>query len=75
MIFKATQLQKIPQSSFDTSETELDYFHQKVSVRVPSRVVERLKTYDLRKLRNFQKIPEMLGFDGEYQAVQPRAKF
>ena len=29
---------------FTTSETELDYYHQKVSVQVPSRVAERLKT-------------------------------
>ena len=26
-------------------------------------------------LGNFEKIPEMLGFDGEYPAVQPKAKF
>ena len=29
----------------------------------------------LRKLGNFKKIPEMLGFDGEYPAIQPNAKF
>ena len=29
---------------FTTSETELDYYHQKVSARVASRVAERLKT-------------------------------
>ena len=29
----------------------------------------------LRKLGNFKKIPEMLGFDGKYPAVQPKAKF
>ena len=28
-----------------------------------------------RKLGNFNKIPEMLGFDGEYPAVHPKAKF
>ena len=44
---------------------ELDYHHQKVNVRVASRVAERLKAHDLRKLENFKKIPEMLGFDGE----------
>ena len=42
---------------------------------VASRVAERLKTEDLRKLENFKKIPEMLGFDGEYPAVYPKAKF
>ena len=29
---------------FTTSETELDYYYQKVNVRVASRVDERLKT-------------------------------
>ena len=65
----------LAQLFFTTSETELDYYHQKESVRVASRVAEQLKTKDLRKLRILQKIPEMLGFDGEYPAVQPKAKF
>ena len=60
---------------FTTSETELGYYHQKVNVRVASRVAERLKTYDLRKLGNFKKIPEMLEFDGELPVVHPKAKF
>ena len=34
----------LTQLFFTTSETELDYYHQKVNVRVASRVVERLKT-------------------------------
>ena len=50
---------------FTTSETELDYYHQKVN----GWVAERLKTYDLRK------IPEMFGFNDEYPAVHPKAKF
>ena len=58
-----------------TSETELNYYHQKVNVRVASRVVERIKTEGLGKLGNFKKIPEMHGFDGEYPAVYPEAKF
>ena len=60
---------------FTTSEAELHYFHQNVSARVTSRVAEPLKTEDLRELGNFQKIPEMLGFHGEYSVVQPKAKF
>ena len=60
---------------FTTSETELDYYHQKVSVRVASRIAERLKTQDLRKLGNLKKIPEILGIDGEYPTVQPKSKF
>ena len=57
---------------FTTSETELGYYHQKVNVRVASRAAERLKTWDLRKLGNFKKIPKI--FDGEFPAVQPKAK-
>ena len=65
----------LTQIFFTTSETELDYYHQKVNVRGDSRGAERLKTQDLKKLVNFKKIPEILGFDGEYPAVQPKAKF
>ena len=43
---------------------ELDYYHQKVNVRVASRVSEQ-----------FNKISEMLGFEGEYPTVHPKAKF
>ena len=43
-----------------------------MNVRVASAVAERLK--DLRKLGNFKKITEMLGFDGKYPAVHPKAK-
>ena len=32
-----------------TSETELNYDHQKVNVHVASRVAEQIRTYDLRK--------------------------
>ena len=60
---------------FTISKTELDYYHQRWNVRVASQVVERLKTEDLRKLGNFKKIPEMLGFDGEYPATHPKGKF
>ena len=50
------------------SETERDYYHQKLNVRVASPVMERPKTQDLRKLRNFKKIPEMFETDDEYPA-------
>ena len=33
------------------SETELDYYHQKINVQVSSRVAKRFKTLDLSKLR------------------------
>ena len=35
----------------------------------------QLKTLDLRKLGNFKKIFEMLGFDDEYPAGHPKGKF
>ena len=76
-IFRQTWIKYLETSSilvqlfFTTSSTELDHYNQKVSVEV----VERLNTYILKKLRNFQKICEMLGFDGEYSVVQPNAKF
>ena len=60
---------------FTRSETEIYYYHQKANVQVDSRVPEWLKTKDLRKLGNFKKIIEMLGFDGEYPVVHPKAKF
>ena len=63
----------LSQLVFITSETKLDYYHQKVNVRVAWRVAERLK--DLSQLGNFKKIPEMLGFDGEYPAAPQKAKF
>ena len=60
----------LAQFLFTTSETEIDYYHQKVNV-----VAERLRTYDRRELGNFKKILLMLGFDGEYSAGHPNAKF
>ena len=45
-----------------------------MSVRVASRVAERLETYDLCKIENLKKIPEMLGFDSEHPAGQPKIK-
>ena len=51
----------LAQFIFTTSKTELDYYYQKVNVRVASRVVEWLKT--------------LLAFDGESSAGHPKAKF
>ena len=65
----------LAQFLFTTSEMELDYYHQKVRVRVASRVAKRLKTYDLKKLENFKKVFAMLGFDDEYLARNTKAKF
>ena len=62
----------LAQFAFTTSETELDWYHQKVNTRVASQVVERPKTQDLRKLGSYKKIHEMFGFNGEYPAVHPK---
>ena len=65
----------LAQFVFTTSETEPHYYHQKVNIRVASRVAKWLKTYNLRKLRKFKKIPEILGLDGEYPTVHPQVEF
>ena len=65
----------LAQFVFTTSEMEPHYYHQKVNIRVASRVAKWLKTYNLRKLRKFKKIPEILGLDGEYPTVHPQFEF
>ena len=57
-----------------TSKTELNYYYQKVNLRVASWVADRIKAY-LKKLGNFKKIPKMLQFDGEHPTSHPRGKF
>ena len=44
------------QIRFITSEKKLDIYYSKLCIRVATRVAERLKTYDLRKLENVRKI-------------------
>ena len=41
----------LAQFPFTTSESELDYHHEKVNLRVASRIAERLKTTDFRKFQ------------------------
>ena len=71
----------LAQYPFTTSETELDFYHQKVNIRVTSRVAERLaekmpeRFKDCRKLGNFKKNPEIYGIDGKYPAGHPKDKF
>ena len=57
-------------SFFLTSETELDYYHQPLDIQIAWRVIERLQ-----EIRNFKKIPIMLGFDGKYPAYHFKGKF
>ena len=52
----------LAQCFFTTSKTELNYYHQKVNIRVAS-------------IGNFKKIAETHGFDGVYSADHPTAKF
>ena len=40
-----------------------------MNVQVASRAAKRCKTINLKKIENFNKIPEMLGFDGECPTV------
>ena len=76
---KSTQIRildkTIVQFLFATSETQLNYCHQKVNVRVVSQVTERLQTQDLMKLENFKKISEILGCNNEYPPVHPKSTF
>ena len=61
--YTCRHFQILAQFSFTTGERELDYYHQKVNIRVAPRVAKRLKTQDLRTLGNFKEIPETLGID------------
>ena len=61
----------LAQFLFTTSETKLDYYHQKVNVQVAYQVAEQLKAENPRKLGNF----EMLGFNGECPDDHWRGKF
>ena len=60
---------------FNTSETELNYYHQKVTMWVVWRVAEGFKTKDLRKLGNIKKILDILRVDSEYEACHLKSKF
>ena len=62
----------LAQFLFTTSETEPDYYHQKVNAY---ELLNDLRLKDPRKFENFKKNPEMLEFDGEYPAGYPKAKF
>ena len=63
----------LAQFLFTTSESKLYYYNQKINVRVSSWVTERLK--ENRKLENFKKILEKLGFDAKSPVGHPKAKF
>ena len=49
----------LPNFRFTTSETVDDYYLCTWYIRVASRVAERLKTYDLRKLGNIRKVSKL----------------
>ena len=54
-------------------ETKLDYYQQKVNAQVASIVAERLTTYHLSKLGNFEEIPEMLDLMSSTQVTIQKA--
>ena len=64
----------LAQLTFNPSERELVYYHEKVNVRVASWVSERFKTWDLGKLRNFKKSLKRLEFNVEYSAGHAKGK-
>ena len=72
-VFKVFQV--LAQFLDTKSETELNYYHQKVIVQVASQVVEQPDTIHFRKLGSFNKIFEMLQFDGDYTTTTPKHKF
>ena len=51
----------LAQVGIATSKTMLDIQYNKLGTRVASRVAERLKTQDLRKLRNIRKMSNLGG--------------
>lgn len=72
MHFQRSEKYVLTQIFFITSEAELDYYHQKVTIPVTSRVTERLKTFVIGK---YQENTEMVGIQGKYPASHPRRKF
>ena len=62
----------LQQFIFTTSGRELEYYHKKLNTEVVSRVDERLKTLDFRKLGNLKEIPEMLGTDEKGFSRSPK---
>ena len=50
----------------------LNYYHQKVNIRVISRIAQRLKTQSCRKLGKSQKISKMLANDEQALNLPPK---
>ena len=72
-VFKVFQV--LAQFLDTKSETELNYYHQKLIVLVASQVFEQPETKHSRKLRSFKKIFEILQLDSEYPISQTKHKF
>ena len=62
----------LTQFLFTTSEAKVDYYYEQVAVRFASRAAERLNTKKI--LENFEKIPEIIRFDGEYPLGKAQGK-
>ena len=46
-----------------------------MNIPVATRVVKPIKTDDLRKIRNGNKLPEVICFNGKYTSNHPNCKF
>ena len=60
---------------FTTSDTELDYYHNKKSLRIFSRVPQRLKPSDLRKFGNSRKSLKCLDLKVSIQVATLKSIF
>ena len=69
----------LAQSIFTASEIKLNYYHQKVNVRVASQEIRKFQENPSGRVfvptQEKKKTPEMLGFYGEYPTVHTKAKF
>ena len=58
-----------------TSKTKFDIWYHKIGIRIASRVAERCKTYDLRKIGNVGKILSLVGdiaqFPVSFSEIKP----
>ena len=65
----------LPNFPFTTSEKMRDYYFQPWYIRVDSRVAKRLKTLNLRKLRNIRKVSKPHRMITQCTVFQPKLKF
>ena len=64
----------LPSFPFTTSETMRHYYLYTWYIRVATRVVKRLNTYDLRKLRNIRKLSKLHRMIAQRPVPPPKRK-